>query len=423
MTFKPSLSQRIIFAFVLLTVVVGGLFSIALTATIDYVEEALSTAELQKDFARVFEDYKEGKELRLDEGSSFFTTDSTIPDYLRSLPLGYTEMVLEDRAFFVYHVRERETSYFLLKDETPFEKAEDLLQKAVYGGFVLSVLGSLLLGLFTAKQVIAPVRKLTGQVADLKNIRDGLPPLSPEYADDEVGALARAFDATLTRLHQALQRETLFTSDVSHELRTPLMVINSTCDVLTARRELDAYTRQRIETIHRAAYEINGLVETFLALARGEERIFEVSTLAAIVDSELPAWREMAQTKGNRLRLERGSEGAERRYPSVLLRTVLGNLIRNAIHHTSGGEIVLSLRSDGFDLRDTGSGIAADERAQVFQPYYRGTTSHRDGLGLGLSLVQRICEREKWTITLEENEPRGCCFRLNLDNLRYLTFF
>jgi signal transduction histidine kinase len=96
-----------------------------------------------------------------------------------------------------------------------------------------------------------------------------------------------------------------------------------------------------------------------------------------------------------------------------MLRTVLGNLIRNAIHHTSGGEIVLSLRPDGFDLRDNGLGIAADERAQIFKPYYRGKASHRDGLGLGLSLVQRICEREKWTITLEENEPRGCCFRIN----------
>jgi signal transduction histidine kinase len=322
-------------------------------------------------------------------------------------------MVLEDRAFFVYHVREGETSYFLVKDETHFEKAETLLQTAIYGGFALSIMISFVLGLFMAKQVIAPVRKLTRQVADRKNVRDGLPPLSSEYADDEVGALARAFDATITRLQQALQRETLFTSDVSHELRTPLMVINSSCDVLIAKKALDDYTRQRVITIHRAANEIKGLMETFLALARGEDRNFDVSSLAEIVHSEFPTWREMAVKKGNRLILQGESEGAEQRYPSVMLRTVLGNLIRNAIHHTSGGEIVLSLRPDGFDLRDNGLGIAADERAQVFKPYYRGKASHRDGLGLGLSLVQRICEREKWTITLEENEPSGCCFRIN----------
>jgi signal transduction histidine kinase len=413
MKFKSPLSQRIILSFVLLTAVVSGVFSVALTATIDYVEESLSTAELKKDFARVLEDYKKGEDLRLDEGSSFFTAGPTLPDYLRSVATGYTEMVLEDRAFFVYHVREGETSYFLVKDETHFEKAETLLQTAIYGGFALSIMISFVLGLFMAKQVIAPVRKLTRQVADRKNVRDGLPPLSSEYADDEVGALARAFDATITRLQQALQRETLFTSDVSHELRTPLMVINSSCDVLIAKKALDDYTRQRVITIHRAANEIKGLMETFLALARGEDRNFDVSSLAEIVHSEFPTWREMAVKKGNRLILQGESEGAEQRYPSVMLRTVLGNLIRNAIHHTSGGEIVLSLRPEGFDLRDNGLGIAADERAQVFKPYYRGKASHRDGLGLGLSLVQRICEREKWTITLEENEPSGCCFRIN----------
>jgi signal transduction histidine kinase len=267
------------------------------------------------------------------------------------------------------------------------------------------------------KQVIAPVRKLTSQVADRENAREGLPALSSEYADDEVGALARAFDATITRLHQALQRETLFTSDVSHELRTPLMVINSSCDVLIARKGLDEYTRQKIDAISRSANEIKGLVEAFLALARGGDSHPEMATLNSIVESEFQTWKQMAAKKGNRLLLREESEDKERmerKYPSILLRTVLGNLIRNAIHHTTGGEIVLVLRAGGFELRDTGSGIAAEEREQVFKPYYRGTASHRDGIGLGLSLVQRICEREEWTVRLEENQPSGCYFRINL---------
>jgi signal transduction histidine kinase len=417
MKFKSSLSRRIILAFVLLTGVVSGLFAIALMATIDYVEESLSTTELQRDFARVIEDYKKGEDLRLDEGTAFFTGGPALPDYLRSVATGYTEIVLEDRAFFVYHVREGETSYFLIKDETAFEQGETLLQRSVLGGFFLSVMASFVLGLFMAKQVIAPVRKLTSQVADRENAREGLPALSSEYADDEVGALARAFDATITRLHQALQRETLFTSDVSHELRTPLMVINSSCDVLIARKGLDEYTRQKIDAISRSANEIKGLVEAFLALARGGDSHPEMATLNSIVESEFQTWKQTAAKKGNRLLLREESEDKERmerKYPSILLRTVLGNLIRNAIHHTTGGEIVLVLRAGGFELRDTGSGIAAEEREQVFKPYYRGTASHRDGIGLGLSLVQRICEREEWTVRLEENQPSGCYFRINL---------
>lgn len=417
MRFKSPLSQRIVLAFVLLTGVVSGLYAIAMTATIHYVEERLVATELRKDFARVIEEYKKGADLGLDEGTAFFTAGPDLPDYLRSLATGYTEIVLEKEAFFVYHVEEGETSYFLVKDQTAFEQAEVLLKRAVFAGFALSILVSLVLGLFMVRQVIAPVRKLTRQVVALESVEEELSPLSSGYADDEVGALAKAFDASIAKLRQALQRETLFTSDVSHELRTPLMVINSSCDILMAKTELDDYTRQRLDAINRAAKEMKGLVETFLALARGKDRGADVATLGAIVTTEFESWRELAEKQGNRLVLQGKSENAEpRHYPVVLLRTVMSNLIRNAIHHTKQGEIRLILRPEGFDLEDTGSGIVAEEKEQVFKPYYRGTASHRDGLGLGLSLVQRICEREGWTVTLEENQPSGCRFRVDFSS-------
>ena len=419
MRFKSRLTHRIILSFVLLTAIVSGLFTLGLTATIHYVEESLVTGELRQDFDRAFDDYRNGRELRLDEGTAFFPAGPALPDYLQSIPTGYTEIVLEDqdRAYFVYHLVEDETSYFLLKDQTAFEQAEILLQRTVYGGFVLCVLASLVLGLFMARQVIAPVRKLTRRVAERGEMSAELRPLAPEYAVDEVGALAEAFDASFARLQQALRREALFTSDVSHELRTPLMVIHSACDLLLAREELDEYSRKKIVSIRKAASQMKGLVEAFLALARGKNTAAQTATLEAIVEAEFADWEQLAAPKKSRLLLQeepRGPEQKRREYPAVLLRTVIDNLIRNAVHHTSGSEIVLVLNGEGFDLRDSGEGIAADERDKVFEPYCRGETSHNDGLGLGLSLVQRICEREHWTLRLEQNHPRGCCFRIRL---------
>jgi signal transduction histidine kinase len=420
MKFRSRLSQRIILSVVLLTAILSGLFAAGLIATIHFVENSLVSNELRKDFDRVFEDYQRGRELRLDEGSTFFPAGPSLPDYLRSIPTGYTEIVLDDpeRAYYVYHLAEGETSYFLVKDQTSFEKAEILLENAVFGGFVLCVLVSLLLGRFMVRQVIAPVRKLTRQVSARGALKEAQFPLAPEYADDEVGDLAEAFDATFARLQQALHREALFTSDVSHELRTPLMVIQSTCELLLARNEPDNYTRRKIESIQGAVSEMKGLVEAFLALARGKDHHSEKATLDAIVREELPNWKRMAEKKENRLVLQGEEQPSSRReigYPAVLLRTVIDNLVRNAIHHTSRGEIVLVLKADGFELRDNGSGIAAEEISKVFQPYYRGTESHRHGLGLGLSLVQRICEREQWTVALEQNRPSGCLFKVNLE--------
>jgi signal transduction histidine kinase len=375
---------------------------------------------MQEDFARVFEDYRHGRDLRLDEGAAFFPTGSNLPDYLRSIPTGYTEIVLDegDRAYYAYRHVEDDTSYFLVKDQTSFEKAEILLQRVVYGGFALSVLVSFVLGVSMVKQVIAPVRKLTRQVAEGDGVQNESRALAEGYPDDEVGALAEAFDATFARLQRALRREALFTSDVSHELRTPLMVIQSTCEILVARKGLDGYTRKKIESIRRAVAEMNDLVEAFLALARGNEINPETATLDAIVRSQLSKWEQAAGQKGNRLRLqEEAGDPAQKtvEHPAVLLRTVIANLIQNAIHHTADGEIVLVLRAGGFEVRDTGTGIAVEDLSRVFQPYYRGTSSHREGLGLGLSLVQRICEREGWTIALEPNQPKGCRFRIDLE--------
>lgn len=416
MKFRSRLSHRIILSVVLLTTIVSGLFALGVTAAIHFVEESIVTKEMQKEFAQVFEDFQNGQDLRLEEGVAFFLAGPTLPDYLRSLPGGYTEIVLDDRAYFAYHRVEGATSYFLVKDQTDFEREESLLLRAVFGGFVLCVLISIVLAMFIVKQVIAPVRKLTQQVADREALSEQAPPLAAEYADDEVGALAKAFDATFARLQQALRREALFTSDVSHELRTPLMVIQSTCEVLVARKDLDDYTCQKIDTIHRGTKEIKSLIEAFLALARGKDSPSEKATLDSIVESHFLTWEQMARHKDNRLLLQdEGRSPAQKamEYPTVLLRTAIDNLIRNAIHHTAGGEITLILDPDGMELRDTGSGIAVDDLSKVFQPYYRGTGSHREGLGLGLSLVQRICERENWQIFLEQNYPTGCRFRIN----------
>ena len=95
-----------------------------------------------------------------------------------------------------------------------------------------------------------------------------------------------------------------------------------------------------------------------------------------------------------------------------MLRTVLNNLIRNAVHYTPEGSITLVVKNNGFTIIDTGPGISSIEKESIFKPFYRGQSSRREGLGLGLSLVQRICAREKWTIGVEDNQPTGCCFSI-----------
>jgi len=416
MEFKSPLTQRIIFSFVLLTTVVSGLFSFGIMKAIDIVEEDLVTAELNRKFPNIVDDYKRGLMPELDLGTQFYSGTENIPSYLRNLEPGFYEVNDEESAFHVMIKKEKERPFYLVQEQTGVEKHENILEGTVIAGFFLCVAASLVLGIMMVRRIIAPVQKLTEQVHNREKLLLDAPPLSTGYINDEVGHLAQAFDRTIGMLQESLLRESLFTSDVSHELRTPLMVIKSSCELLVAKNQLDDYSRQRIDIISKAANEIQELVDAFLTLARDKDTEQEQASLKNIVERNLPEWQQQAEAKGLGFivedHAEASTEGSEL-FPAPMLRTVLNNLVRNAIYYTPQGEVTLEIRPGGFSIIDTGPGISQNEKESIFKPFYRGESSRREGLGLGLSLVQRICAREEWTIDVSDNQPSGCRFAIS----------
>ena len=69
-------------------------------------------------------------------------------------------------------------------------------------------------------------------------------------------------------------------------------------------------------------------------------------------------------------------------------------------------------RPGGFRVEDSGAGIAQEQHESIFQPFVRGTLARGEGLGLGLSLVKRICTHQGWNITVHNLSPTGSCFRV-----------
>ncbi len=94
----------------------------------------------------------------------------------------------------------------------------------------------------------------------------------------------------------------------------------------------------------------------------------------------------------------------------------MGNLLRNAAHYTDSGYIRLSLEANGFSVEDSGVGIPEEQREAMFRPFVRGDERRGEGLGLGLSLVQRICDDQGWHVTLTSTLPHGCRFVVDLSN-------
>ncbi|MDD0844706.1 sensor histidine kinase [Pseudomonas sp. Gutcm_11s] len=420
MEFKQSLSRRIVIAFVLMTALVGGTFAVGIVETVHQVEERLISSELGGDLGRLLkmesmDDWRHVPE----PGQLFYFSDGrddfALPANLSDLSPGFHEVFRDDVSYHGFMELVDGRRYLLLQDQSGFEEREQLLFAVVLVGFLISLALSGLLGWLLARKVIEPVVRLSRQVRQPDQLLDEAPQLARDYAGDEVGQLAASFDTTLGLLRRALMRERLFTSDVSHELRTPLMVLASSCELLLESPGLDERGRDRVRRMVAATEEMRGLVQTFLLLARSrqDEGIASQTSLREVADALVEQWRPSIEAKGLRFDY-RPQQAGTGLYNGPLLRSVLGNLLRNAWHYTEQGHIILSLGEQGFMVEDSGVGIPAAEREAMFQPFVRGGAARGEGLGLGLSLVQRICESQGWSVELSDAEPRGCRFQVSL---------
>lgn len=412
---KQPFARRIVIAFTLMTLVVSGIFSLSIVGIVQFIEGYLASQELGRELdAIINQDLKKGLPPRLDYKTYFFATnnrDYQMPDVMYNIPEGFTEMVKGNEAYYAYMRVIDGERYLLMEEQHEMEARERALLDVVLAGFLISVAVAWLLGWLLARRVMAPITKLANQVRR----RDQLArPLAPQYANDEVGRLAAAFDDAIGQLHKSLERERLFTSDVSHELRTPLMVIQGSCELL-GEADLPPRAKDQVARIRRAADEMHDLVQTFLLLARdnAEESVFSSSTsLLGIAEEQEKRWGPKIIEKG--LAFEVAKTGADEGiYNAPLLRAVMSNLLRNALHYTESGKVRLVLENGGFHVEDTGIGIPADQQARMFQPFVRGEHARGEGLGLGLSIVKRICQHQGWRVCVHSNAPRGTCFTVS----------
>lgn len=421
MDFKQSLTKRIVIVFALMSALVAGVFAVGIVATVHVVDRKLTTTRLAGGMHRLLSMDNPGQWTHQPEKDELFFTQGgkglmALDSQLESLRLGFQEILYHGADFYAMVEVVDGRKYVLLRDQQSLEQRERMLFAVVMVSFVLSILLAILLGRLLARRVMAPVIRLARQVRHRDQLLDLASPLRPDYAADEVGELAQSFDQTLGRLRAALGREKLFTSDVSHELRTPLMVLGSSCELLLSNPTLDPRSAAQVSRIARATDEMRQLVETFLMLARAREDSGSQAnaTLKEVADALVDIWGRLIREKGIEFIYVIEHVSSDR-HNLTFLQSVMGNLLRNAWHYTDQGLIRLTLREHGFTIEDSGIGIPEEERDAIFQPFVRGDERRGEGLGLGLSLVQRICSNQNWRVQLSSRQPNGCCFTVELD--------
>lgn len=415
MKFRTSLRYRVTLAFALLGMVVSLVLAGTLyVLTID-MEERLIAETLSTEL----EDYIARYEVDPDALPPASTTIRTYvilpgtknaPAALRELKAGLHQVQLEGRDYYAEIRVSDERHFIVLYNDKQIRHRENQFKLFLGIGILVMTLLSAVLGFWLAGRVISPVGELAARVAGLRP-EDHPAPLAEDFPRDEVGILARNFDAYLQRLAAFIEREQAFTADVSHELRTPLAVIEGAAEVLLDDPGLSDARRSRVERIARSACEMSELVTALLLLAREEKSDVSGSGCAVgeVLQQVVEGHQHLLRQKPVEIKLD---IQAQTILPveCTLLRVVLANLIRNAFSYTERGRVCISLEENGVTVEDTGIGISPEQLRRVFDRYYMGPSG---GEGIGLSLVKRICRRYGWNIDIDSHEDRGTLIRLS----------
>ena len=402
---RRTLKRRIARSFVLLAFILSTFFTLVSYLSVKVIENQLINERLDKLADKLIAQYRKNQIVDAPPDVEFFAGD-TIPEALRDLPQGIYERWLDERIVVALTRAEGGSHFVIALEATRFEHMEVIIFTGLGAGFVSSLALAVLLGLATARHVIAPVSALAEAVA-----RNASPASLPSIAaDDEVGVLARAFARRTDELQQFLTRERLFTGDVSHELRTPLTIMLGAAELLQAQLADRPAQLAVTERIRRVAAETSERVAAMLLLSRAPDAVDAPRIeLNPLIRSEIERCQHILTGKPVQCRLE----CTERVWLDVhpeLAAIAIGNLLRNACQHTDAGTIVVRLTKDQLVIEDSGSGLPPHVRERLFERFVHGGKHASEGAGLGLSIVKRVIEYVGWDIRLEIPADGGSRF-------------
>ncbi|HEX9483311.1 MAG TPA: PAS domain-containing sensor histidine kinase [Gemmatimonadaceae bacterium] len=214
---------------------------------------------------------------------------------------------------------------------------------------------------------------------------------------------------------------------VSHDLRNPASAVKMLArSIIDEGEALPSSVLERVQIIHQAATQIDGLIQDLLDVTRIEAGRLAVNpkrlSLRSIVEDAVTSLRPLADASQVALETRYAAADCDVLADPERVTQVISNLVGNAIKFTpAGGRTEIDVRMDEHvaDVRvwDTGIGIPADQLEHVFDRYYQApqkTGGRRHGAGLGLPIARGIVEAHGGQIWIESEYGRGTTVRFTL---------
>lgn len=284
---------------------------------------------------------------------------------------------------------------------------------------------------YVAAVLVAPLEKVA-QLLD--HWAPASEPGETPPADEEQRVL-KAFERVQARWELGLARENERLTDIHHEIRTPLTALRTDLEMLQSQSLRDGdhaspqvasgvTPSQRLQRSLIAIDAITGALESMRALRTGQVSPAEPVLLADCIDDAWASLGELPEKRALAL-----SNDVDREVVAVVdrqaLMAILRNLFRNAAEHAAPARLRVSYAQTQLIVADDGPGIPEEERAFVFDRYYRGRLADAPaaqeanhlasdfGRGLGLAIVRQVAEVNGWHLSVTAAVPRGTQFSIS----------
>lgn len=277
--------------------------------------------------------------------------------------------------------------------------------RSAFESFGLSLLSLcvMFIGVFAAAALV--IRALGSPLRNLASVADtaghGPPVLLAERGPQDLRALARAFNAMQLRVAELIASRTRALAAMSHDLRTPLTRLKLWSEQIDDEPTQAAMSKDIREMEH--------MLDSVLAYLAGvvdaeEPRKIDLAALAmTLADNAADVGQAVAYS---------GPDSLHATVCPLRIKRALGNLIDNALHYGERAVVHLSTSAEGIHLvvEDDGPGIPAEDLQEVVEPFRRldyARPRNTEGMGLGLSIVSDIMQREGGELRLGNREPHG----------------
>jgi len=285
-----------------------------------------------------------------------------------------------------------------------------------------AILGGLAVSILLARRILKPIRQLDEAAALIAEQRYGT--RVPEGGNDELGRLARTFNAMCRSIQDAreelIRQERISTigrlsSSIVHDLRNPLASIYGGAEMMVDGDLSPAQSQRVARNIYRSSRAIKDMLQELVDVSRGRIQAPETCRLSELIGAAVETQAAAAGQQGVEIRTEVDPAIELPVEPGRMERVFL-NLISNAIEAMpNGGTIVIAAeRRDGevvVQVDDNGPGVPAAMRERLFQPF---VTAGKNGLGLGLALSRQTVLDHGGDLWIEDGGGGGARFRLRL---------